>query len=334
MDILYQYYSNTLTQIGVSEFCGLILWYIFSFLFAVFAFFIISNIIMFIDNKLTGLINLKNTSINEVNAIEKFKNNNPSFVMIFAPTLFLWGLVPYSNKYIPVPSEVSLLLFMTILCFLFFAFLFFAEVGNKKNKAIEAASNFLQVILPMLFSVLGIIFLTSSLNLNEIILYQSIIQNTTGWLITPAVFGFFIFVLGIVSILSLLEKQLKISSLSLFNITYPKIKLLILSYYSLIFMSSVFSVCLFLGGYLPPLGFYLSEVYQINYVLNTSAVYFEQIFWLILKSLILSVIIIGLKTQMKKIEERKIINILWYILFPLSIINILVCMIVPLFGGH
>ena len=118
-----------------------------------------------------------------------------------------------------------------------------------------------------------------------------------------------------------------------FNAKNKKIKILLRCYYSAIFMFSLFTVCLFLGGYLPPLGFYFSEIYQINYVLNNSAVYIEQIFWLLIKTILLTVFILGFKTKFVDIDETKLIKISWVILLPASIINLIICMIIPFLGG-
>lgn len=331
MDILYQYYFNLLEQLGINQSLIIIGWLIIPFCLAILAFFVISILIMKIEKFLIKLMKQEPQLQEQITNVN-FKNNKISFLMIFIPTIFLWGLVPYSNKYVPVSSEVSLLLFISSLIFLLFAFLLILKTDEEKKAEISFISNILNFILPILFSILSVVLLSSSLNLNEIVLAQSLSQNTTGWIITPAVFGFFVFILGTVGILILLEKKIKISELSLFNVTNKQAKLLILAYYSFVFMLAVCGVCLFLGGYLPPLGFYFSELYQVHYIFNNIIVYLEQIFWLFVKSIMLSIFIMGLKIKNSELKEEKLVRFAWYILFPISFINLLICMFLPLLG--
>ena len=335
MDILYQYYLTFLDNLGVNEPLSLILWYIFPFLLACCAFFIISSLLRWIEKKIYKLI--KNTS--KINAIEElpindFKNGKLAFIMIMVPSIYLWGVIPYSNKYIPISADINTLLILSILMFLLYSFLLLGKDKVYKKTESKTVIAVLSFLPPILISLLSVILLTSSIDLNKIILAQSKMQNSSGWLLTPLVLGFLVFVAGIICILSLLEKKLKINNFALLKISNSRIKFLLLCYYSIIFMLCAYCVCLFLGGYLPPLGFYVGEIYQIHYVLSTSVVYLEQIFWLFFKSLLLATFIIGFKIRFSEIKKRKLVNFAWYVLFPASIINLIISMIIPFLGRN
>ena len=72
-------------------------------------------------------------------------------------------------------------------------------------------------------SLLAIIISTQTFSLNETVLNQSIISNSGGWLITPHILGFLVFLSGIICILTLLEKKLKIDNFCLLKIDNNKI---------------------------------------------------------------------------------------------------------------
>lgn len=332
MDILYQYYLNFLKELGVSEALIFFFWYIFPFALACVAFFLVSNILFWIDKKLFNLIyGQEKLPLLKFNYFEK---SNFAVVLLVSFSIFLWGLIPYSNKYIPINSDISSLLFLSVLCGFILLVLFFAKEQGGKIWGLKLIAGISSFLLPMFFALLSIVFLASSLNLNEIVLFQSLLQNTIGWLITPALVGFFIFVGGIVGLFSFFEKSLNISGFCRYKIKNRGSKIFLLCYYSLIFVLSIYSVCLFLGGYLPPLGFYISEIYKINYVLNTSAVYLEQIFWLLLKSLFLFVLIMGIKIKVIKLSTDDLLKFSWGVLLPASILNLVICMIIPLLGAR
>jgi len=335
MDILYQYYLASLEKFGVDNALSIVLWYIFPFLLACCAFFVISSFLKWIEKKIYKLIKNK-VQINAIEelSISNFKNGKLAFILIMGPSIYLWGLIPYSNKYIPVSINTSTLIILSILMFLLYSFLLLGKDNEYKKTEAKIVIAILSFLPPILISLLSVVLSTASLDLNEIILAQSKMQNSSGWLITPLILGFFVFVSGIICILTLLEKKLKISNFALLKISNSRINFLLLSYYSLIFMFCAYCVCLFLGGYLPPLGFYIGELYQIHYVLNTSVVYVEQIFWLFFKTLLLAIFIIGFKIRFAEIKKRKLVNFAWYVLFPVSIINLIISLVAPLLGGN
>ncbi len=330
MDILYQFYFDFLKKLGLNEALINIFWYIFPFVIAVVAFFIIANLVFFLDKKLYKIMNeTENLSIMNLECI---KSNRFSLLILITFSIFLWGLIPYSNKYFPINTDVGVFIFFVSLVGLLFSLLV-----SRKNKdaflRFEIICGLFSFMLPIFISQLSIVFLSSSFNLNEIALAQTLTQNAIGWMITPSVAGFFVYILGVVFSFSFIDKSLNISGFCLYNISNCQIKALLLCYYSLLFILAAYGVCLFLGGYLPPLGFYVSELFNIHYVLNLSAVYLEQIFWLLLKSLLVVIFIMGLKIKILKVSKNSLINFSWFVLVPVAILNVIICMGILALGG-
>jgi NADH-quinone oxidoreductase subunit H len=82
-----------------------------------------------------------------------------------------------------------------------------------------------------------------------------------------------------------------------------------LSEYAMLFAGSLFLAILFFGGYLSPFGGYLSHIIFSNSQIASTLVYFEQAFWLFLKSGLIIFIIILLDISISVIifalDKRK-----------------------------
>ena len=120
MDMLYQLYANFLKGFGIAD-EGLILafWCVLLFGLTCISFFTISGFLFHLDKKLFKLMyeykNIPSIDFNYINT------NNLLIIILLSGSIFLWGIIPYSNKYIPINSNISLLLFITTLnIFLFY----------------------------------------------------------------------------------------------------------------------------------------------------------------------------------------------------------------------
>ena len=96
-----------------------------------------------------------------------------------------------------------------------------------------------------------------------------------------------------------------------------------LSEYSMLFANSLFLSIIFLGGYLSPFGGYLSHIIFGDSRLASFLVYFEQTFWLFLKSGIIIFVIIWIRATLPRLASYDLIKFSWVVLLPASIINLL-----------
>jgi NADH-quinone oxidoreductase subunit H len=85
-----------------------------------------------------------------------------------------------------------------------------------------------------------------------------------------------------------------------------------------------FIAILFFGGYLSPLGFYISERLFGHGLLGLILVYFEQVFWLMLKTIVLVFIVIWVRAVLPRLKVNDLMNFAWKILIPLSMLNLMI----------
>jgi len=356
MDMLYQFYIRNMEQAGVPEAGVIALWYILPFCLTIAALIIVILLMFIVERKvILPVLNKYKKKNTETETEEKNPQtadcNLPddsnkllylsAISLVLVPVIMAWGMVPYSNKYIPVPSGVNLLLFLSILILPVCGILL-AGIAGRNNfslaSSVRSSAITISYVVPMMISVIGVVVLSSSLNINEIILGQSITAGAFGWYVLPSFIGFLVLFTGI--IVQVCYVSLKYPVVKNFAIKsdakYSGIKPAILNAleYAVIFIMALFLVCLFFGGYLPPLGFYLSEVYEFNYSFNTIAVYFEQIFWLIAKTIIVVFVIMWVRAILPEIRDGRIVKFAWKWLLPLSVLNFCaVCVYKYLAGG-
>lgn len=344
MDIVYQYYFNFLGKLGLSDVLIIVLWHILLFGLACVALCVSASLLIVFERSLSKFLNKGNFSFSttdleqEIFKSPKYSCQNILPILFIIPILAIWGIIPYSNKYIPVESDVSLLLFFLLMLIPIMGILFGGS--STKNKTIISASVKTTIVvlsfaLSILFSIISVATLASSFNLNEIIAAQSLNKGALGWFVFPNIIAFFVLTSSILFFTDLLLGGLVDLRFSIFNLCSDRIlKIINFLKYGVIFIFAIFIVCLFFGGYLPPFGFYLSELYQINYVLNTSAVYVEQIFWLFFKSMLVGSSLILIRFFTPVLDYKKLVKYSCIILLPCSILNfIIICIIKGISGG-
>lgn len=355
MDIIYQFYLKFLEQMGIDNGLIILSWYFFPFCLTILAMVFVAVVLMVFEQ---GIIPYFRNKKNDIEHSCKFSSlisgafnfwgdkttlckprsvfmDKIVLLLIFVPVVIMFGLIPYSNKYIPIISEVGVILFWTGVVVFVFGLLFKGLCANNKFEhvaTVRSISLFCSCLVPIVLVVSGCVMFASSLNINEIVLAQSSSGGVVGWSVIPGFIGFLIFVVSLLLISYIFDEIFSVENLNGFS--GIKLCLLFVAKYGFLFVLSLLCICLFCGGYLPLFGFYLSELIPINFVLNNSAVYIEQIIWLIFKSFLLLFIVIWIKNILWQVNSEKIINITWRLLVPLGMLNFLVlCEAKYLVGG-
>lgn len=346
MDILYQLYLIFLEKIGIQDEIIILSWFILPFFVSLFALAINTIVIFTFEKKILPLLKKEKIASNkklittyqeEIREIYTRKPAiNKSFLYNFSPicsfttSLLLIGIIPYSNKYIPLSSETGIILFWSILGIgltITFLSCFISQDKFSILASMRQNSILFLCILPMIFASIGCATLASNTNLNEIILNQSAPNGISGWYILPAIIGFCVFFAALI-LFAKTQKEEK-------NEKYTGMRYLLLriSQYGYLFVLCSLFVCLYCGGYLPLFGFYLSELFQTNYTLNISAVYIEQIIWFLTKTFLIIFIILYLKELIKEKRNEQIAQFVWQRLLPLSLIGTMSAYAIKYFIG-
>lgn len=261
-------------------------------------------------------------------------------LVAFIPVLVVWGLIPFSSEFDFMSYSVSALLFVTISSIPVLGMLLAGYASNNKYSLIGSVRAVAQAIsyeLPLVFVLLSIVVLASSMNLRQIVLAQTSggAPNTPvcGYFIFPAFLGFLIcFICGIAELnrcpFDLPEAESEL--VSGYNTEYSGMKFafFFLGEYAMMFIMCAFMATLFLGGFLSPLGFYISEKLIQNDFWAHVFVYFEQVFWLFLKTFLLIYLMMLVRATLPRLKTHQLTGFAWKVLLPLSFLNLLIVCII------
>lgn len=354
--LLYKLYMDFFTNIGVPSFILIPIWYIIPFVIIAVALVVVVIILVLAERKILALFTLRKgpnrvglwgclqTIADAIKLLFKediISEKADKFLftlaplIVFIPVMLLWGLIPYSYKFVPLSSGVSLLLFLAILTVPVLGILLGGYASNNKYSLIGAIRSAAQVIsyeIPMMLSILSIVVLSSSLDINAIILSQSSKMGIFAWYFIVSFIGFVVFFICSIAELNRVPFDLPEAESELvsgYNVEYSGIKfaLFFLAEYAIMFILSAFIACIFFGGYLSPFGYYLTEYYALD--LNFSwVVYIEQLLWLMIKTLIIVFVIIWIRATLPRLRVDRLMKFSWQFLVPISILNFFIICII------
>jgi len=213
--------------------------------------------------------------------------------------------------------------------------------SNNKYSLIGSIRSVAQAIsyeLPLVFVLVSVVILSSSLNLRQIVLAQISIYPFCGWFIFPAFLGFLIVFICAIAELNRCPFDLPEAESELvsgYNTEYSGMKFafFFLAEYAMMFVMCAFIATLFLGGFLSPLGFYLSEKIFGTGHLAQILVYFEQVMWIFLKTFFLIFCMMWVRATLPRLKSHQLMGFAWKVLLPLSILNLLFVAVYKYFLG-
>lgn len=262
---------------------------------------------------------------------EKFMFNIAP-LLAFVPVMVVWGLIPFSSEFDSMSFSVSALLFVTIAAIPIFGVLLAGYASNNKYSLIGSIRSVAQAIsyeLPLVFVLISIVILASSMNLRQIVLAQISIFPFCGWFIFPAFLGFLIVFTCAIAELNRCPFDLPEAESELvsgYNTEYSGMKFafFFLAEYAMMFVMCAFIATIFLGGFLSPPGFYVGERFINNQFLAHLSVYFEQVFWVFLKTFFLIFCMMWVRATLPRLKSHQLTAFAWKILLPLSFLNLLI----------
>lgn len=259
-------------------------------------------------------------------------------VLVFAPIMTVYCLIPFSENIIPFTSCIGILLFMAILSIPIIGVLFAGYSSGNKYALIGGIRSCIQAIsseIPIFLTLAGIVILSNSMDLNEIIKLQN---NFFNWNIFPSILGFIIFFICSLITLNRIPFDFPEAESELvagYNSEYSGMKfaMFFLGEYALTFIFSAFTATLFLGGYNSPFGVYIANLFDLPLLINSILINIEQFFWLIAKTFIIILVIMWIRASYPRFRTDKMLELCWYIFIPLAIFNLLIVCIVQHFRG-
>ncbi|CEH30692.1 NADH:ubiquinone oxidoreductase subunit H [Aneurinibacillus migulanus] len=235
-------------------------------------------------------------------------------VIAFVPAFGVLAVMPFTDKLHFADVGVGLLYYIALSGITVLGVITGGWASNNKWALIGAMRSAAQMIsyeIPLVMSVVGVILMTGSLNLIDIVEKQ---KEMGMWFFIPQFLGFIIFIIAQLAELSrtpfdLTEAESEL--ISGYHVEYSGFRwaFFMLTEYVYIFAMASLTTVLFLGGWLPPTE-YLSFI--------------PGIIWFALKFVAIVFFIFWLQATFPRMRVDQLMQMGWKVLLPLSLVNILV----------
>jgi len=247
-------------------------------------------------------------------------------VFVLAPVigamcvLMSFAVVPFSPSIGVSDLNIGLLFFLAMASLAVYSVVLAGWASNSKYALLggmRAAAQTVSYEVFMGLSVMGVVLLTGSFNLREIVLAQA-----DGWLIQSQFIGFFIFLVAGIAESHRLPFDLPEAETELtagFHTEYSGLKfaLFFLGEYLGVTLISAMSVVLFFGGWLMP---------------EPLASWLPPLLWFIIKIMMFVLFFILLRTSLPRPRFDQLLKFGWVVMLPLALLNLLVTAVLRLTG--
>ncbi|TAH53022.1 MAG: NADH-quinone oxidoreductase subunit NuoH [Chloroflexota bacterium] len=178
--------------------------------------------------------------------------------------------------------------------------------------SLRAAAQLISYEVTLGLALVGVIMLTSTLNLNNIVSYQS----NFGWLIVPQILGFILYLIAAIAETNRLPFDLPEAETELVAGYYTEYSSIKFAFFFMAEYINIITVCavattLFLGGYLSPVPFVP--------ILGAPGIW-----WFALKVFILIFIFMWIRGTFPRMRYDQLMNFTWKAMLPLALLNVLI----------
>ncbi|MDZ5471822.1 NADH-quinone oxidoreductase subunit NuoH [Bacillus sp. 31A1R] len=237
-------------------------------------------------------------------------------VIAFAPAFMVLATIPFTDKFQFADIGVGLLYYIAISGITTIGVVTGGWASNNKYALLggmRAAAQMISYEVPLVMSVLGVVLLTGSLNLNDIVSAQ---QN--GWYIILQPIGFIVFMIASIAELNRVPFDLPEAESELvagFHVEYSGFRwaFFMLAEYVYFFAMAALTTVLFLGGWLPPIGF-------LDFI--PGAV------WFALKFSVVIFFLIWIRVTLPRMRADQLMEFGWKVLLPVALANIFLTAII------
>jgi len=285
-------------------------------------------------------------------------------IIVFFPIMIIYGLMPFTEDLLAINIATGLFMVFALSSLTTVGIVLAGWASNNKYSLLGGMRSAAQAIsyeIPLIVSVIAIAVLSESLNMGRIVSSQEggisadfmLNWNLFSWNIWPAFLGFIVYFICSIAEVNRIPFDLPEAESELvsgYNTEYSGMKfaLFFLAEYSALFIMSVLTVTLFLGGYLPPFNDYLTVIISkiisqsmlglevldginlilFNFLNNPKLLNFiihiEQGFWLIVKTYFIIFIIMWIRATLPRLKSDQLMSFSWKFLLPISLVNLLV----------
>jgi NADH-quinone oxidoreductase subunit H len=231
-------------------------------------------------------------------------------VIAFAPSFMVIATIPFTDKLQFADIGVGLLYYIAISGLTTIGMVTGGWASNNKYALLggmRAAAQMISYEIPLVMSIVGVILLSGSLNLNDIVEAQKGV-----WFIVWQPIAFIVFLIASVAELNRVPFDLPESENELvagFHVEYSGFRwaFFMLSEYVYMFAMASLTTVLFLGGWLPLFSF-------LDFI--PGAV------WFALKFMLVIFFLIWIRSTLPRIRADKLMEFGWKVLLPIALANI------------
>jgi NADH-quinone oxidoreductase subunit H len=228
-------------------------------------------------------------------------------IFIFTVTILLYAVLPYGKGMAAVNLNLGILYFTAISSTSTVAILMAGWSSNNKYSLIGGMRTIAQIIsyeIPLCFSMLGVVMLTGTLNLNDIVLSQGKV-----WYVLFQPVAFIIFIISALAELNkspfdLMEAEQEIVAGYHTEYSGMRFALFFMAEYANLFVMAGLRVTLFFGGWRGPL--------------------LPSWMWFMIKTYVMIFFLMWLRWTLPRARVDKMMQFNWKVLIPISIANLFI----------
>ena len=226
-------------------------------------------------------------------------------ILIFVPTILAFGVIPFGENMAAIDLNLGLFYLIAVTSLSVIP-IFMAGWGSNNKYSLlgsmRAVAQMVSYEIPLVFSLIGVIMITGTLQMSEIVLAQSGL-----WLVFLQPLAFVIFMISATAETNrapfdLPEGEQELTAGYHTEYSGMKFALFFLAEYCNLFVVSSIAVVVFLGGWLGPV--------------------LPGWLWFVIKTFLVMSFFIWIRWTFPRIRIDHLMNLGWKILVPLSFLNI------------
>lgn len=236
-------------------------------------------------------------------------------VLAYVPAFAVIATIPFASSLYNADLNIGLLYFAAVSSISSIGVVLSGWASNNKYALLGGMRSAAQMIsyeIPLVISVVGVVMMSSSLNLRVIVEGQ--IGGFWHWNFLPQILGFGVFIVAALAELGRTPFDLSEAESELvagYHVEYSgfRFAFFMLSEYVYVFAFSALTTVLFLGGWDAPLPF---------------LTFIPGIIWFLLKFTFIVFTLFWIRATFPRIRIDQLMTLGWKVLLPLSLINILI----------
>ncbi|RKD23075.1 NADH-quinone oxidoreductase subunit H [Ammoniphilus oxalaticus] len=235
-------------------------------------------------------------------------------ILAFVPSFAVLAVMPFTESIHFADLGVGVLYYIAVAGITTLGVMTAAWAGNNKYGIIggmRAAAQMISYEIPLILSLVGVILMTGSLNLIEIVKKQ---EEMGFWFFIPQIVAFVIFIIASLAELvrtpfDLVEAEQELIASHMTEYSGFRMAFFMLAEYVYMFGMASITTVVFLGGWLPPFQF-------LSFI--------PGIVWFGLKFCAMIFFYMWLRATMPRLRADLLMQMGWKILLPLSLLNLFV----------